>query len=102
MATWVGVNRAAKFPEVIKVYQRAGGGQGGTETAAKGFLNYVRKLVQDASNGLAPGMPAWIRLNPQAATAGNVGWQNAQVDVTNIPGVRALMQNGKAAGFAPL
>lgn len=99
MATWVPLNRAAKFPEVIKVYQRAGGGMGGTETAAKGFLNYVRKLVQDASNGIAPTMPSWIRLDPGG---GSASWQAAQVDVTSIPGVRALMQNGKAAGFAPL
>lgn len=90
---WVPVNRAAKFPEVIKVYQRAGGGQGGTETAAKGFLNYVRKLVQDASNGLAPTMPSWIRLDPGASAS----WQAAQVDVTNIPGVRALRKDGKWA-----
>jgi hypothetical protein len=99
MAVWVNLNRAAKFPEVEKVYKRAGWGQGtgqGSDGAAvpasarKGFLTYVKYLVQGAANGTIA-RPAWIRLSPNASN----DWQDVQVDVTAIPGVRVLGANGK-------
>ena len=105
MATWIKVKEAATYPEVQKVFKRAGGGQGsgqgsyGATTPAsgiKGFLNYVRKLFEDASNGLAPTLPSWLRAAPGSAPG---DWQNAQVDVTAIPGVRKLRDNGKWNGF---
>lgn len=105
MATWIKVKEAATYPEVIKVYKRAGGGQGtgqGTDgattpaSARKGFLNYVRKLFEDASNGLSPTIPAWLKAAPGSAPG---DWQNALVDVTAIPGVRKLRDNGKWTGF---
>lgn len=90
MAIWVNLNRADKFPEVIKVYKRAGHGQGGTEAQAKGFLTTVRLAV---TSGAA--LPAWIRKAPGASN----DWQDTQVDVTAIPGVRKLRVNGKWQGF---
>lgn len=104
MALWIKVKEASTYPEVIRVFKRAGGGQGTGQgsgsggvngpttpaSAPKGFLNTVKKLFQDASNGLSPTLPAWIRQAP-----GTTGWQNAQVDVTAIPGVRKLNDNGK-------
>lgn len=98
MATWVNVNRAALFPEVVKVYARAGHGQGSTQGAGtgspaqaqKGFLTTVRLAV---TSGAA--LPAWIRKAPLASN----DWQQSQVDVTAIPGVRPLRTNGKWTGF---
>lgn len=102
MAIWVNLNRAAKFPEVMKVYKRAGRGQGTGQgatgaagSAQKGFLVTVKRAVNE-SNGAA--LPAWIRKSPGASN----DWQDCQVDVTAIPGVRPLMVNGKPQGFAPL
>lgn len=104
MAIWVNLNRAAKFPEVEKVYKRAGWGQGTGQSgdgaavpasARKGFLTFVKYLVQSASNGTGQVIPAWIRLSPGASN----GWQNSQVDVTAIPGVRKLNVNGKWQKF---
>lgn len=108
MAIWVNLNRAAKFPEVQKVYKRAGRGQGtgqgstgqpqngGVPTSQRfGFLTFVKRLVTE-SNGAA--LPAWIRKSPNASN----DWQDVQVDVTAIPGVRPLFTNGKPQGFAPL
>lgn len=100
MAIWVNLNRAANFPEVVKVYGRAGRGQGSTQSAgattpahaAKGFLVTVKRFINE-SNGAA--LPAWIRKSPQ----GSNDWQNAQVDVTAIPGVRKLNTNGKWQKF---
>lgn len=106
MAIWVNLNRAAKFPEVVRVYKRGSYGQGAQQngsgvtqpyagnppnSAPRGFLETVRKYVQDASLGLLPVLPAWIRLSP----TGSNDWQNVQVDVTAIPGVRKLNTNGK-------
>lgn len=103
MAIWVNLNRAAKFPEVIKVYKRAGRGQGagGTsgggspKSAILGFLTNVKRFVNESSGAA---LPSWIRKSP----LGSNDWQNVQVDVTAIPGVRPLNTNGKPQGFAPL
>lgn len=101
MAIWVNLNRAAKFPEVINVYARAGRGQGtgqggagasSPKSAPKGFLVTVKRFVNE-SNGAA--LPAWIRFSP----LGSKDWQNTQVDVTAIPGVRPLNVNGKSKQF---
>ena len=109
MAVWVPVKRAAKFPEVVRVYQKAGRGQGTGQgiiatgpassvlvSAPKGFVRTVAlffqgEIVQGAS---VPTIPAWLRKSP-----GNNSndWQDAQVDVTAIPGVRALRKDGKWA-----
>lgn len=108
MAIWVNLNRAAKFPEVLKVYKRAGRGQGagGTsgggspKSAILGFLMLVKRSVSESSGAA---LPAWIRKAPGVANSGIANnWQNTQVDVTAIPGVRPLMVNGKPQGFAPL
>ena len=110
MATWISLKRACKYPEVERVYKRAGRGQGtaqaaptyvlGTlQSAPKGFFRTVMNFVQgsNAGNGLGPNLPAWIRL--RTATLGTTqsipNWQNVQVDVTAIPGVRPLRDSGK-------
>lgn len=104
MAIWVNVNRAAKFPEVNRVYKRAGFGQGvpGSPTqpfagnppnsAPRGFLETVRAAVSLASGAA---LPSWIRKSP----LGSNDWQDCQVDVTAIPGVRKLNTNGKWQRF---
>jgi hypothetical protein len=110
MAIWVNLNRAAKFPEVIRTYKRAGWGQGAQQSgsgttqpysgnppnsAPRGFLETVRAAVSSSfSNGAA--LPSWIRKSP-GGSAGD--WQNCQVDVTAIPGVRPLNVNGKSKQF---
>jgi hypothetical protein len=105
VAIWVNLNRAAKFPEIQRVYKRAGWGQGTGQvpgqgqpqnvglpsSAAKGFLTYVKYLVQGAANGTIV-MPSWIQLSPGAASN---DWQNCKVNVSAIPGVRPLYANGK-------
>jgi hypothetical protein len=108
MAIWVDVNRAAKFPEVVRVYGRAGFGQGALQSgsgvtqpysgnppnsAPRGFLETVRAYVSLASG--AP-LPSWIRKSPGG---GPGSWQDCQVDVTTIPGVRPLNTNGKSKQF---
>lgn len=100
MAIWVNLNRAANFPEVVKVYNRAGRGQGSTQSAggttparaAKGFLVTVKRFVNESAGA---SLPAWIRKSP----LGSNDWQNVQVDVTAIPGVRKLNTNGKWQKF---
>jgi hypothetical protein len=100
MATWVKVKEAATYPEVINVYARAGRGQGSTQGAGattpkqaqKGFLATVKRFVNE-SNGAS--LPAWIRRAPLASN----DWQDTQVDVTAIPGVRKLRANGKYVNF---
>lgn len=101
MSIWVNLNRAAKFPEVISVYKRAGrgqgtgqGGAGGStpKSAAKGFLQTVKGFVNESSGAA---LPAWIRKSP----LGSNDWQNCQVDVTAIPGVRPLKVNGKWTSY---
>lgn len=110
MAIWVNLNRAAKFPEVVKVYKRAGWGQGAAaagqttqpwsggppNSAVRGFLETVRAAVS-SSFSLGAALPSWIRKAP--GLDGTNDWQNVQVDVTAIPGVRALNQNGKSKNF---
>lgn len=100
MAIWVNLNRAAKFPEVVSVYMRAGRGQGSTQSpgatvppnAPKGFLVTVKRLVNESAGAA---LPAWIRKAPGASN----DWQDVQVDVTAIPGVRPLNTNGKWRSF---
>lgn len=106
MATWVSVVKAAKFPEVMKVYKRGGTGQGafgvqtagqsqtaGTPTSApRGFLETVRFAVTQAAGA---SLPSWIRKSP----TGSNDWQDCQVDVTAIPGVRKLGPRGKWVRF---
>jgi hypothetical protein len=107
MAIWVNLNRAAKFPEVVRVYGRAGFGQGALQngsgttqpysgnppnSAPRGFLETVRAAVTLASGAA---LPAWIRKSP----TGSNDWQNCSVDVTAIPGVRPLNTNGKSKQF---
>ncbi len=101
MAIWVNVNRVAFFPEVIKVYGRAGRGQGSTQGAGsttpshapKGFLMTVKRAVSE--NIIA--LPAWIRKSP---LSGPNDWQNVQIDITAIPGVPVLRAtNGKRRIF---
>lgn len=102
MAVWCDVIRAAKFPEVINVYARAGRGQGSAQgagattpkQAAKGFLMTVKRAVSESAGAA---LPAWIRKSP---LSGPSDWQNVQVDITAIPGVRPLrLTNGKWRGF---
>ena len=93
MSIWVNANRVAMFPEVIKVYKRAGRGQGGTEAQAKGFGMTIKRFMSEGVQAL----PSWIRAAPGGAPA---GWQNAQVDITAIPGVPVLRAtNGKRRIF---
>lgn len=104
MATWINVRKAAKFPEVIRVYKRAGRGQGTgqavptygaglLQSAPRGFLRTVQIFFQGENPAApAPALPAWIRKRPGGAPN---DWQDCQVDVTAIPGVRPLRDNGK-------
>lgn len=111
-SVWVPVYKAATFAEIKKVYKRAGRGQGtgqgtyagppGNSTmpisAPKGFLRTVQIAVS-GENIAAPGnagLPSWIR---QAPGVEKGSWQNYQVDVTAIPGVRPLRDNGKWAPY---
>ncbi len=99
MPTWVNLKEAATYPDIVKVYGRAGRGQGSTQSAgattpahaAKGFLLTVKRFVSENVQAL----PAWIRKSP----LGSNDWQNSQVDVRAIPGVRKLRANGKWVNF---
>lgn len=99
MATWVNANKAALFPEIIKVFGRAGRGQGSGQQAGattpkhakRGFLMDIKKVLSE--NSVPP--QAWIRKAP----GGSNDWQDAQVDVTAIPGVRPLRKDGKWVNF---
>ena len=102
MAIWVNANRVADFPEVQNVYNRDGRGQGSTQKAGAttpkqagaGFMMTIKRAVSE-SNGKA--LPSWIRKSPGG---GSASWQNVQVDITAIPGVRPLRAtNGKWRGF---
>ena len=109
MATWVSVVKAAKFPEVERVYKRAGRGQGTGQgipsftnsgvllSAPKGFLRTVAIFFQgETPSAPKPTLPAWIRKSP---LSNSNDWQNAQVDVTAMPGVRPLRKDGKWTGY---
>src|ERR1700722_4945064 len=96
MATWINLRKVAKFPEVVKVYTKAGRGQGNTTnssqtggSAARGFLMTVKRFVNESSGAA---LPAWIKKDPGTAPS---DWQNVKIDVTAIPGVRPLRDNGK-------
>ncbi len=106
---WVPLKRVCKFPNVLKVYKRAGRGQGtgqgiiatgpvsGTLVSAqKGFLRTVAIFFQGEtlSNGTTPSIPSWLRKNP---LSNSNDWQDAEVDITNIPGVRPLRKDGRFA-----
>ncbi len=108
---WVPVKRAATFPEVIRVYKRAGRGQGtgqgiiatrpsprGILGEPKGFLRTIAIFFQGETvqNASTPTIPSWLRKSP---LSNSNDWQDAEVDVTNIPGVRSLRHNGKWTGF---
>lgn len=102
MAIWMNVQRAASLPEIMAVYKRAGRGQGTGQgvaggstpkSAAKGFLQTVKRFLSEGVQAT----PAWIRKCPGGGPA---DWQNAQVDITAIPGVRKLrLTNGKWQNF---
>jgi hypothetical protein len=107
MATWVSIKLAAKFPHVIAVYGRAGRGQGTGQgiiatgppsanlvSAPKGFLRTVQIFFQGETvqNASVPTIPSWLRKRPLS----NLNdWQDCQVDVTAIPGVRSLRKDGR-------
>ncbi len=103
MAVWVPLARAMKFPEIERVYKKAGRGQGTGQaapglnpgsslllSAPRGFLATVKRFVNE-SNGAS--LPAWIRKMP--GVGGLNQWQTVQIDVTAIPGVRKLRKDGK-------
>jgi hypothetical protein len=70
MATYVSVKKVRRFPAVMKAFKR-GGAQ-----------SFDAKVKAKAS---------YSRLTPSTGTSR----RNAQVDITSIPGVRALKKNGK-------
>ncbi len=109
MAKWVDFKKACKFPEILRVYKRAGRGQGTgqavpaygaglLQSAPKGFARTVQIFFQGevVQNASTPNLPAWIRKNP---LSNSNDWQDCQVDVTAIPGVRPLRDDGKWTGF---
>ncbi len=109
MATWVPLKRAMKFPNILKVYKRAGRGQGTGQgivaftnsgvllSAQKGFLRTVQIFFQGEVVGQpsTPTLPAWIRKSP---LSNSNDWQDCQVDVTAIPSVRPLRKDGRYTG----
>jgi hypothetical protein len=50
------------------------------------------------------GLPSWLRKNPGSNGTANFGWSNSsdwqdcQVDITNIPGVRPMRKDGRWVG----
>jgi hypothetical protein len=69
-------------------------------SAVKGFMMTVKIAVQGENlpgvgNPSPPALPAWIRKDPGSAPS---DWQNVQIDVTNIPGVRPLRKDGRWVG----
>lgn len=105
MATWVPLKRVLKFPNVQKVYGRAGRGQGTGQgivaytnsgvllSGQKGFLRTVQIFFQGEtlSNATTPTIPSWLRKAP----SGSNDLMDAQVDVTAIPSVRPLRKDGR-------
>ncbi len=69
-------------------------------SAVKGFLMTVKIAVQGETlpgtgNPTPPALPAWIRKNPLSNSS---DWQDVQIDITNIPGVRPLRKDGRWVG----
>jgi hypothetical protein len=69
-------------------------------SAQKGFLMTVKIAVQGETlpgtgNPTPPALPAWIRKNPLSNFS---DWQDVQIDITNIPGVRPLRKDGRWVG----
>ena len=69
-------------------------------SAVGGFLMTVKIAVQGESlpgvgNPSPPALPAWIRKNPLSNFS---DWQDVQIDITNIPGVRPLRKDGRWVG----
>jgi hypothetical protein len=102
------LKRVLKFPNVEKVYGRAGRGQGTGQgivaytnsgvllSGQKGFLRTVQIWLQGEtlSNAVSPpALPTWIRKCP----LGSNDLMNVQIDVTNIPSVRPLRKDGTFA-----
>jgi hypothetical protein len=88
MAIWVSFKKVKNFPAVIDKYARAGHGQGQGATGTnskKGFWYAVKAAVVAGSS--------WVRSPPVLGKM--VDFQDAQIDVTAIPLVPALMKNGK-------
>ena len=105
---WVPLKRVLKMPNVLKVYKRAGRGQGTGQgivayansgvllSGQKGFLRTVQIWLQGEtlSNAVTPGsLPSWIRKMP----LGSNDIMEVQIDVTNIPSVRPLRKDGTFA-----
>lgn len=106
---WVPFKRVRKFPQVQRVYKRAGRGQGTGQgiiatnppsanlvSAQKGFERTIMNFFQGptAAQGGAPAIPSWLRKNP---LSNSNDWQDCEVDITNIPGVRPLRKDGRYA-----
>ncbi len=109
---WVPIKRVLKMPNVLKVYKRAGRGQGTGQgvvaytnsgvllSGQKGFLRTVQIWLQGEtlSNAVTPGtLPAWIRFMPPLASSTPHDIMTCQIDVTNIPSVRPLRKDGTFA-----
>jgi hypothetical protein len=111
MATWVPFKRACKFPNILKVYKKGGRLQetpnanglvaftnsGVLLSAQKSFAQTVRIFFQGetAASPSTPNLPAWIRKSP---LSNSNDWQDCQVDVNAIPGVRPLRKDGTWTG----
>jgi hypothetical protein len=104
---WVPLKRVLKMPNVLRVYKRAGRGQGTGQgiiathpsrgtliSARKGFLRTVQIFLQGetllAAGGVTDAGASWIRKCP----GGSNDIMDCQIDVTNIPGVPALRKDG--------
>jgi hypothetical protein len=110
MATWVEFKKVRKFPAVLQVYKRAGWGQGTGQgiiatnppssqlvSAQRGFARTVQIFFQGKNLAApAPALPGWIRKSP---LSNSNDWQDCQIDVTAIPGVRPLRDNGKWVNY---
>ncbi len=109
---WVPFKRVRKFPNVLKVFKRAGRGQGTGQgiiatgpassvlvSAPKGFERTIQNFFQgpNPKQGGAPSIPSWLRKDP---LSNSNDWQDCQVDITNIPGVRPLRKDGRWAALS--
>ena len=111
---WVPIKRVLKMPNVLKVYKRAGRGQGTGQgvvaytnsgvllSGQKGFLRTVQIWIQGETlpgtgNPTPPALPSWIRFMPPLASSTPHDIMTCQIDVTNIPSVRPLRKDGTFA-----